>query len=130
MALTLSQQHSQLKNCLNEIMGRKKPPPPKQIMEYLNKHIICQDFAKKVFSVVVYNHYKRIHHNTLSTTNNQSKDIGYQSGATKKVNHSFNKICTQSTNISLTLVDFYFNNSNQSHTHHSPHLHSHYLIIS
>lgn len=66
-----------LEDFSNVTTDRKQPPPPKQIMEYLNKHIIGQDFAKKVLSVAVYNHYKRIHHNALSTTNNQSIDIGH-----------------------------------------------------
>lgn len=43
---------------------RRQPPPPKKIMEFLDKHVIGQDLAKKVLSVAVYNHYKRIHHNT------------------------------------------------------------------
>ncbi|XP_073836855.1 caseinolytic protease chaperone subunit isoform X1 [Musca autumnalis] len=42
---------------------RKPPPPPQKIMEYLDKHVVGQEFAKKVLSVAVYNHYKRIHHN-------------------------------------------------------------------
>ncbi|XP_017482429.1 PREDICTED: ATP-dependent Clp protease ATP-binding subunit clpX-like, mitochondrial, partial [Rhagoletis zephyria] len=42
---------------------RKPPPPPQKIMEYLDRHVVGQDFAKKVLSVAVYNHYKRIHHN-------------------------------------------------------------------
>jgi len=42
---------------------RKPPPPPKKIWEYLNRHVIGQDKAKKVLSVAVYNHYKRIFHN-------------------------------------------------------------------
>ncbi|KAK2721838.1 hypothetical protein QYM36_003972 [Artemia franciscana] len=42
---------------------RKPPPPPKKIYEYLNKHVIGQERAKKVLSVAVYNHYKRIFHN-------------------------------------------------------------------
>ncbi|XP_063980422.1 ATP-dependent Clp protease ATP-binding subunit clpX-like, mitochondrial isoform X2 [Diachasmimorpha longicaudata] len=42
---------------------RKPPPPPKKIYEYLNKHVVGQEYAKKVLSVAVYNHYKRIHNN-------------------------------------------------------------------
>lgn len=42
---------------------RKPPPPPKKIYEYLNKHVVGQDYAKKVLSVAVYNHYKRIYNN-------------------------------------------------------------------
>ncbi|EDW41442.1 GM24560 [Drosophila sechellia] len=41
----------------------KLPPEPQKIMEYLDKHVVGQEFAKKVLSVAVYNHYKRIHHN-------------------------------------------------------------------
>lgn len=35
---------------------------PKKIVEFLNQYIVGQDRAKKVLSVIVYNHYKRIHH--------------------------------------------------------------------
>ncbi|XP_049286514.1 ATP-dependent Clp protease ATP-binding subunit clpX-like, mitochondrial [Anopheles funestus] len=43
--------------------ARKPPPPPKKIMEYLDRHVVGQELAKKVLSVAVYNHYKRIYHN-------------------------------------------------------------------
>src|SRR5437773_1792516 len=35
-------------------------PTPKKIYEQLNQYVIGQDRAKKVLSVAVYNHYKRI----------------------------------------------------------------------
>lgn len=35
-------------------------PSPKKIFEYLNEYVIGQDRAKKVLSVAVYNHYKRL----------------------------------------------------------------------
>lgn len=38
----------------------EKLPKPKVIVEYLNKHIIGQEDAKKVLAVALYNHYKRI----------------------------------------------------------------------
>lgn len=41
-------------------------PKPKEIKEYLDQHIIGQNDAKKVLSVAVYNHYKRINHNILN----------------------------------------------------------------
>ena len=52
----------------NEVGTRKKKtikrplllPAPKDIKEYLDEYIIGQDKAKKVLSVAVYNHYKRI----------------------------------------------------------------------
>jgi ATP-dependent Clp protease ATP-binding subunit ClpX len=38
-----------------------KIPKPHEIKAYLDEHIIGQDMAKKVLSVAVYNHYKRIY---------------------------------------------------------------------
>ena len=35
-------------------------PKPKEIYDFLNDYVIGQDEAKKVLSVAVYNHYKRI----------------------------------------------------------------------
>ncbi|XP_053611277.1 ATP-dependent Clp protease ATP-binding subunit clpX-like, mitochondrial isoform X1 [Plodia interpunctella] len=51
---------------------RKPPPPPKKIFEYLNKHVVGQEYAKKVLSVAVYNHYKRIYNNVTSGTPNDA----------------------------------------------------------
>lgn len=57
------------------------PPAPKKIMEYLNKHVIGQDHAKKVLSVAVYNHYKRIHHNaTAVAANNNNNEPSSNAG--------------------------------------------------
>lgn len=39
---------------------KKQPPPPKKIYEYLDRHVVGQEQAKKVLSVAVYNHYKRL----------------------------------------------------------------------
>ena len=38
-------------------------PKPHEIKAYLDQHIVGQDDAKKVLSVAVYNHYKRLEHN-------------------------------------------------------------------
>jgi ATP-dependent Clp protease ATP-binding subunit ClpX len=35
-------------------------PKPKEIKDYLDQYVIGQDYAKRVLSVAVYNHYKRI----------------------------------------------------------------------
>jgi len=37
-------------------------PPPKDICHVLNEYVIGQDFAKKVLSVAVHNHYKRLNY--------------------------------------------------------------------
>ena len=43
-----------------EIEDTLKLLTPKEIVDKLNKHVIGQDEAKKVLSVAVYNHYKRL----------------------------------------------------------------------
>jgi len=40
----------------------KSIPTPRQIKEFLDQYVIAQDFAKKVLSVGVHNHYKRLTH--------------------------------------------------------------------
>ena len=39
-------------------------PKPKEIKSFLDQHIIGQTDPKKILSVAVYNHYKRINHNS------------------------------------------------------------------
>src|SRR5688572_8189695 len=43
--------------------GPKRVPPPKYIYERLSEYVIGQEQAKRVLSVAVYNHYKRINAN-------------------------------------------------------------------
>ena len=64
---------------------KKTPPPPKKIFEYLNQHVIGQDHAKKVLSVAVYNHYKRIN-------NNAPVNKGYSNDSNIVENHSHGKL--------------------------------------
>ena len=40
-------------------------PDPKKLHGFLNEHVIGQDRAKKIISVAVYNHYKRIVNNLI-----------------------------------------------------------------
>src|SRR3954470_2260014 len=42
----------------------QKVPPPKTLYEQLSEYVIGQDQAKKILSVAVYNHYKRVNANT------------------------------------------------------------------
>ena len=49
-------------------------PKPSEIKSYLDQHLISQDSAKKILSVAVYNHYKRINHN-LESKNSDAVEI-------------------------------------------------------
>ena len=40
-------------------------PDPKKLHGFLNEHVIGQDRAKKIMSVAVYNHFKRIVNNLI-----------------------------------------------------------------
>ncbi len=44
----------------------QRVPSPKEIVHYLDQYVIGQDRAKKVLSVAVYNHYKRIFGSTAT----------------------------------------------------------------
>ena len=48
-------------------------PTPQEINEKLNDYIIGQDSAKKVLSVAVYNHYKRINYNERKKSKSKKK---------------------------------------------------------
>ncbi|THB76241.1 MAG: ATP-dependent Clp protease ATP-binding subunit ClpX [Desulfobacteraceae bacterium] len=54
--------------------GKKEFLTPKQIKEILDSYVIEQDKAKKVLSVAVYNHYKRL----TSTLSKSDEDIEIQ----------------------------------------------------
>lgn len=57
-----------------------KIPSPKELYDYLNEYVIGQEQAKKVLSVAVYNHYKRLMVNlmglSLPNESEEMKDVG------------------------------------------------------
>jgi ATP-dependent Clp protease ATP-binding subunit ClpX len=46
-------------------------PKPKEIYEFLNDYVIGQEYAKKILSVAVYNHYKRVQAGNDSSHGNE-----------------------------------------------------------
>ena len=54
----------------NAVPAEKSIPKPHEIKSYLDQYIVGQDDAKKVLSVAVYNHYKRLKHNKSSDKEN------------------------------------------------------------
>ncbi len=51
-------------------VSEKPIPKPHEIKAYLDEYIVGQDDAKKVLSVAVYNHYKRLKHNKTADLKN------------------------------------------------------------
>lgn len=57
----------------NITFNLEKIPSPKEIKKYLDQYIIGQEKAKKILSVAVYNHYKRIKSNDKNRLNKNNK---------------------------------------------------------
>ncbi|MCB0337322.1 MAG: AAA family ATPase, partial [Bdellovibrionales bacterium] len=49
------------------IIGDSDVPRPKEIKSFLDQYVVGQEYAKRVLSVAVHNHYKRIDQKSLSS---------------------------------------------------------------
>ncbi len=65
-----SYQAIQAEHRSNTISTVHKLPRPKEMKEFLDSYVIGQDNAKKILSVAVYNHYKRIFSNSFDDEKN------------------------------------------------------------
>jgi len=53
-------------------------PKPHEIKDHLDQHIVGQDDAKKILAVAVYNHYKRINHNSSISGEDTANNVEIQ----------------------------------------------------
>ncbi len=60
----------------NSVPRPLKVPSPREIVRHLDQYVIGQDQAKKVLSVAVYNHYKRIFGSGALKESGQSQSVG------------------------------------------------------
>lgn len=60
-----------------ESWGLDDVPSPKELKAHLDEYVVGQEQAKKVFSVAIYNHYKRLLHQqkVAATTNNNIVNV-------------------------------------------------------
>ncbi len=68
-----NKQTKQIKNKLIEYSQDLKIKTPSKIKSELDSYIIGQDHAKRILSVAVYNHYKRLDHNNKNLEDSISK---------------------------------------------------------
>ncbi|XP_017039481.1 ATP-dependent Clp protease ATP-binding subunit clpX-like, mitochondrial [Drosophila ficusphila] len=73
--LHVSEENTETKGEAKAVQDMQLPAPQK-IMEYLDRHVVGQDLAKKVLAVAVYNHYKRIQHNLPQLDQLHISEIG------------------------------------------------------
>jgi len=50
-------------------------PKPREIFEFLNDYVIGQEYAKKILSVAVYNHYKRVQAGTTLAAGDEPVEL-------------------------------------------------------
>ncbi|MBU6185268.1 MAG: ATP-dependent protease ATP-binding subunit ClpX [Synechococcales bacterium] len=59
-------------------ISMKQVPKPREIKKFLDEHVVGQDEAKKILSVAVYNHYKRLTHLESKSTGRGDETIVLQ----------------------------------------------------
>lgn len=68
-----------------------------QIYAYLDKYVVGQDHAKKVLSVAVYNHYKRIYNNMPAGFRQQQVEVEKQASLTPRGLYCRTCVCVSNT---------------------------------
>jgi len=70
-----SEEHPPKRRAVSERIAFNQIPKPTEIKKYLDEHVIGQDEAKKVLSVAVYNHYKRLSCAQAKSSNSSGKGL-------------------------------------------------------
>lgn len=73
--LDVFQEESKQENAAAERATQKKLPTPSEIKAELDQYIVGQDDAKRVLSVAVYNHYKKVGYNLSADKSNLGDQI-------------------------------------------------------
>jgi len=89
----------------NAAQAKKKFPTPREIYEILDEYVIGQADAKKVLSVAVYNHYKRIEHETRSGDVELSKSNILMIGPTGSGKTLLAETLARLLNVPFTIAD-------------------------
>ncbi|WP_295617383.1 ATP-dependent protease ATP-binding subunit ClpX [Chamaesiphon sp. GL140_3_metabinner_50] len=82
-------------------MNLSQMPKPRELKKYLDDHVIGQDEAKKVLSVSVYNHYKRLSYAQAQSSNQQSATAPTGANGVHKANATDDGVELQKSNILL-----------------------------
>ena len=78
-----------------------KMPKPRELKKYLDDRVIGQDEAKKVLSVAVYNHYKRLSYAQSKSGNPQQSNPSTGVNGVQKANATDDGVELQKSNILL-----------------------------
>jgi ATP-dependent Clp protease ATP-binding subunit ClpX len=82
-------------------MNLSQMPKPRELKKYLDDHVIGQDEAKKVLSVSVYNHYKRLSYAQAKSSNPQPSQPPTGVNGVHKANATDDGVELQKSNILL-----------------------------